>query len=70
MKSASEIPTAYDPEPVERRWYSFWMENGCFHAEVDEGKKPYTIMIPPPNVTAMLHMGHALNNTMQDILIR
>ncbi len=70
MKSASEIPTVYDPEPVELKWYAFWTEKGYFHAEADKKEKPYTIMIPPPNVTSVLHMGHALNNTIQDILIR
>lgn len=69
MKS-SDIPTVYDPEPVEEKWYGIWLEKGYFHAGRNGGRKPYTIMIPPPNVTAMLHMGHALNNTIQDILIR
>ena len=60
----------YNPSSVEDRLYKFWSENGYFHAEVDQKKKPYTIVIPPPNITGQLHMGHALDNTLQDILIR
>lgn len=60
----------YNPQPVEEKWYQFWMEKGYFHADVHSKKKAYTIVIPPPNVTDRLHMGHALNNTLQDILIR
>jgi valyl-tRNA synthetase len=60
----------YDPSELEDRIYKQWEEAGLFHAEVDPAKKPYTIMIPPPNVTGVLHMGHGLNNTIQDILIR
>ena len=64
------IPKVYDPQSFEKKWYKFWEENKFFHAEVDKSKKPYTMVIPPPNVTGQLHMGHALDNTLQDILIR
>lgn len=64
------IPKVYDPKAVEDALYQSWVEKGYFNADVNSGKKPYTIVIPPPNVTAALHMGHALNNTVQDILIR
>ncbi|WP_026652941.1 valine--tRNA ligase [Butyrivibrio proteoclasticus] len=65
-----ELAKTYDPKGIEGRLYSKWEENKYFHAEVDETKKPFTIVIPPPNITGKLHMGHALDNTMQDILIR
>ena len=65
----SEIATKYSPNEVESKWYSFWMKNNFFHSEPNE-KKPYTILIPPPNVTGILHMGHMLNNTIQDVLVR
>ncbi|MBI5166207.1 MAG: valine--tRNA ligase [candidate division NC10 bacterium] len=61
---------AYDPLLVEEKWYSFWEAKGFFHADPDSPKPPYCIVIPPPNITGSLHMGHALNNTLQDILIR
>ncbi|MBP1764813.1 MAG: Valyl-tRNA synthetase [Firmicutes bacterium] len=64
------IPTVYDPQSVEKNWYSFWEEQGLFHAEVDAARQPFSIVIPPPNVTGQLHMGHALDNTLQDVLIR
>jgi len=64
------IPTVYDPQSVENKWYSYWEEKGLFHAEVETDKTPFSIVIPPPNVTGQLHMGHALDNTLQDILIR
>ncbi|MEG6584024.1 valine--tRNA ligase [Dendrosporobacter sp. 1207_IL3150] len=64
------ISTVYDPQSVEKKWYSFWEENNLFHAEVEADKQPFSIVIPPPNVTGQLHMGHALDNTLQDILIR
>ena len=64
------LPKNYDPKEFEDRLYGFWNENGYFTPEIDQSKKPYTIMMPPPNVTGSLHMGHALNNTIQDILIR
>lgn len=66
----NEIPKAYDPKNVEDKWYKYWEENKLFHSEVDESKPSYTIVIPPPNVTGMLHLGHVLNNTLQDIYIR
>ena len=65
-----ELEKVYDPKQVENRMYEFWQNKGYFHAEVDESRKPYTIVMPPPNITGQLHMGHALDNTMQDILIR
>jgi len=66
----SEIADRYDPTRVEPHWYGVWEERGYFHADVDSPKKPYCIVIPPPNVTGSLHLGHALNITLQDILIR
>ncbi len=65
-----ELAKAYDPGEFEDRIYQFWENNHYFHAEIDKNKKPYTIMMPPPNITGQLHMGHALDNTLQDILIR
>ncbi len=64
-----ELATKYDPSEVEGKWYKYWMEHNLFHSEPDE-REPYTIVIPPPNVTGILHMGHMLNNTIQDILMR
>lgn len=64
------IPTIYDPQAVEEKWYKHWEESGFFHAANDKSKKPFSIVIPPPNVTGQLHMGHALDNTLQDVLIR
>jgi len=64
-----DIPSKYNPKNVEDRWYNFWLEKGCFRSVPDE-REPYTIVIPPPNVTGVLHMGHMLNNTIQDILVR
>ena len=68
--STAELPKQYDPQEAQRRWYDFWLAQGYFHADPSSGKPPYTIVIPPPNVTGALHLGHALNNTIQDILIR
>ena len=65
-----ELAKQYDPSQVEDRIYQFWLDGGDFHTEADPDKKPYTIVMPPPNVTGQLHMGHALDNTMQDVLIR
>lgn len=65
-----ELNKTYDPKDFEEKIYDYWMENDYFRAEVDENKKPYSIVMPPPNVTGNLHMGHALNNTIQDVLIR
>jgi len=65
-----ELEKVYDPKQVEDRTYDFWLKGNYFHAEVEPDKNPYTIVIPPPNITGQLHMGHALDNTLQDILIR
>ena len=65
-----ELSKVYDPKQVEDRTYQFWLDGGYFHAEPNPDKKPYTIVIPPPNITGQLHMGHALDETLQDILIR
>ena len=64
-----ELDSKYNPSSVEEKWYSYWTEHKCFHSEPD-GREPYTIVIPPPNVTGILHMGHVLNNTLNDVLIR
>lgn len=64
-----ELATKYTPAEIEERWYKYWLDNGLFKSKPD-GREPYTIVIPPPNVTGVLHMGHMLNNTIQDILIR
>ena len=66
----SEISKAYEPQSVEDKWYDFWLKQGCFTANEKSAKPAYSIVIPPPNVTGMLHMGHVLNNTIQDILSR
>jgi valyl-tRNA synthetase len=66
----SEIPKAYEPQAVEDKWYKFWQDNSCFTANAKSIKPAFSIVIPPPNVTGMLHMGHVLNNTIQDILSR
>jgi valyl-tRNA synthetase len=66
----SEIPKAYEPQAVEEKWYQFWLDEKCFVANAQSPKPAYSIVIPPPNVTGMLHMGHVLNNTIQDILSR
>ena len=65
-----ELPKTYDPRESEKKLYQFWLDGGFFNAEVDPAKTPYTIVIPPPNVTGQLHMGHAFDDTLQDILIR
>ncbi|MBE6866176.1 MAG: valine--tRNA ligase [Ruminococcaceae bacterium] len=65
-----ELEKIYNPKRVEDKIYSMWLENKYFHTEIDKTKKPYTIMMPPPNITGQLHMGHALDNTLQDIFIR
>lgn len=69
-KEFSDIPKAYSPKEVEDKWYQYWEKNNLFHSEVDESKTPYTIVIPPPNITGILHIGHVLNNSLQDIVIR
>lgn len=66
----NELPKQYDHAAAQDRWYPFWEEQGYFHSEPNPQREPYTIVIPPPNVTGALHLGHALNNTLQDILIR
>jgi len=65
-----KMEKTYDPKKIEDSWYEKWQQKGYFHAEIDRDKKPYTIVMPPPNITGQLHMGHALDNTLQDILIR
>lgn len=70
MSRIDAIPKAFEPKEAEERIYKKWVENNYFHAVVDEKKKPYTIVIPPPNITGQLHMGHALDNAIQDVLIR
>jgi len=65
-----ELSKVYDPNSVESKIYDFWINGGYFHTKIDKTKKPYTIVMPPPNITGQLHMGHALDNTLQDILIR
>ncbi|MEG1550671.1 MAG: class I tRNA ligase family protein, partial [Oscillospiraceae bacterium] len=67
---SKELEKQYDPKNVEDRIYASWIDKNYFHAERHEGNKTYTIVIPPPNITGQLHMGHALDNTLQDILIR
>lgn len=64
------LSTKYNPSEVEGKWYQYWMDHGFFNAQPNSKKEPYTIVIPPPNVTGVLHMGHMLNNTIQDVLIR
>ncbi|GAG48824.1 unnamed protein product, partial [marine sediment metagenome] len=65
-----DLPKQYDHAAARDRWYRFWEERGYFHSRPDPRRKPFTIVIPPPNVTGALHLGHALNNLLQDILIR
>lgn len=65
----TDIPSKYDPASTEGKWYSYWLDKGFFRSRPDN-RKPYTIIIPPPNVTGVLHMGHILNNTTQDVLVR
>ena len=62
--------TKYNPKDFEEKIYTTWLEEGCFKADVNKDKKPYTIILPPPNITGQLHMGHALDHTLQDVLIR
>ena len=64
-----ELASKYDPKEVESKWYQYWTDHKLFASKPD-GRQPYTIVIPPPNVTGVLHMGHMLNNTIQDILVR
>ncbi|MCX7875153.1 MAG: valine--tRNA ligase [Melioribacteraceae bacterium] len=69
-KNLADIPKAYNPKEAESKWYNYWESHNLYHSEVDENKIPYTIVIPPPNITGILHIGHILNNTLQDIYIR
>ncbi len=69
-KNLADIPKAYNPKDAENKWYKYWEERKLYHSKVDESKTPYTIVIPPPNITGILHIGHILNNTLQDIYIR
>ncbi|MBI4535771.1 MAG: class I tRNA ligase family protein, partial [Ignavibacteriae bacterium] len=64
------LTKVYSPKEVEEKWYAYWEKNRLFHATVQSNKPPYTIVIPPPNITGVLHMGHVLNNTLQDTFIR
>ncbi|MFN2588735.1 MAG: class I tRNA ligase family protein, partial [Actinomycetota bacterium] len=64
------LPKAYQPEDIERRWYETWERDGVFRADTQSAREPYSIVLPPPNVTGALHMGHALNHSLQDALIR
>src|SRR4051812_5049463 len=68
--SMAEISKSYEPRDVEKKWYAAWQAGGAFAGKVDPSKEPYSIVIPPPNVTGVLTMGHVLNNTLQDILVR
>ena len=67
---SKDIPSKYDPTNIEQKWYDYWLKHQYFLSKVDHTREPYTIVIPPPNVTGVLHMGHMLNNTIQDVLIR
>lgn len=69
-KNSTELSSVYDPGSVEGKWYRFWEESGFFRAKVEEDKKPFSIVMPPPNVTGSLHLGHAMDSTIQDILTR
>ena len=65
-----ELPSVYNPKDYESKWYQDWQDKGLFHAEPDPKRKPYTILMPPPNVTSQLHMGHGTGYSIQDLLIR
>src|SRR6056297_1477594 len=67
---SDSLDKGYSPKEIEEKWYSFWLENGFFKAEDKSDRIPFSIVIPPPNVTGVLHMGHALNNVIQDIMCR
>ncbi|MFA7418771.1 MAG: valine--tRNA ligase [Melioribacteraceae bacterium] len=69
-KNLENIPKAYSPKDAEDKWYKYWEDHNLYHSEIDESKPSYTIVIPPPNITGILHIGHILNNTLQDIFIR
>ena len=68
--ASQEMPKAYESAEIEQKWYAWWENNGLFRGKPNPDKKPYSIVIPPPNVTGILTMGHVLNNTLQDILMR
>jgi valyl-tRNA synthetase len=70
VQNLDNIPKAYNPKDVEDKWYKYWEDNKFYHSEVDDTKKAFTIVIPPPNITGILHIGHILNNTIQDVYIR
>jgi len=65
-----DLAKRYDPKAIEEKWYQYWQQHGFFHSVPNPDKEPYTIVIPPPNITGILHMGHMLNNTIQDVLVR
>jgi valyl-tRNA synthetase len=65
-----EIPKAYEPGKIERKWYDFWLEQGYFTPRIDHERKPFVLIMPPPNVTGELHLGHALTTTLEDIMVR
>ena len=65
-----EMPKAYEPGMVEKKWYQFWLEKGYFTPKIDRQKKPFVIMMPPPNITGELHLGHALTANLEDIMVR
>ena len=65
-----EIPKTYSPSEIEDKWYKYWLDNKLFEAQVNKEKKPYTVVIPPPNITGILTMGHVLNNSIQDVFVR
>src|ERR1700676_275931 len=66
----TELPKQYDPHEAQKQWLDYWNKQGYFHSRPEPGREHFTIVIPPPNVTGALHLGHALNNTLQDVLIR
>ncbi len=70
MSNLKDLPAQYDHAAAQAKWYPRWQERGYFHADADDPRPPFTIVIPPPNVTGALHVGHALNCTLQDILCR
>src|SRR5690606_7775698 len=65
-----DLPAQYDHAAAQQKWYGYWVDRGYFHADAESEKPPFSIVIPPPNVTGALHLGHALNNTLQDVLCR
>ena len=70
LAEAMEIPVNYNSKNFKDKWYNYWQENGYFWTEIDDSKKPYTILLPPPNRSGVLHLGHAINSAFQDIFIR